>query len=71
MKPTLGGSRPGAGRKPRDTPREAITVRLEPQDAAKLRDLCKARNVSQAEWITDKIKNARAAIAKATGKEHA
>jgi hypothetical protein len=46
-------------RQPRDTPREAITVRLEPQDAAKLRDLCKARNVSQAEWITDKIKNAR------------
>lgn len=58
-KPTRGGAREGAGRKPRDTPREAITVRLEPQDATKLRDLCKARNVSQAEWITDKIKNAR------------
>ena len=59
MKLPRGGSRPGAGRKPRDTPREAITVRLEPQDAAKLRDLCAARNVSQAEWIADKIKHAR------------
>ena len=54
-----GGKREGAGRKPRDTPREAITVRLEPEHAAKLRDLCKARNVSQAEWITDKIKRSR------------
>lgn len=55
MKPTRGGSRPGAGRKPRDTPREAITVRLEPQDASKLRDLCKARGLSQSEWITNNI----------------
>jgi predicted HicB family RNase H-like nuclease len=54
-----GGKREGAGRKPRNTPREAITVRLEPEHAAKLRDLCKARNVSQATWITDKIKHAR------------
>ena len=59
MKSTRGGSREGAGRKPRDTPREAITVRLEPEHAAKLRDLCKAGNVSQAEWVTDKIKKAR------------
>jgi hypothetical protein len=58
-KPTRGGARLGAGRKPRDTPREAITVRLEPQDAAKLRDLCKAREVSQADWITDKIRRSR------------
>ena len=58
-KPTRGGSREGAGRKPRDTPREAITVHLEPEHAAKLRDLCKARNVSQAEWVTDKIKRSR------------
>jgi hypothetical protein len=43
-------------RKPRDTPREAITVRLEPQDAAKLRVLCAAREVSQADWITEKIR---------------
>jgi hypothetical protein len=53
-----GGARTGAGRKPRDTPREAITVRLEPQDAAKLRDLCKAMEMSQADWIAAKIKNA-------------
>ena len=59
MKTTRGGARPGAGRKPRETPREAITVRLEPQDAAKLRDLCKACNVSQADWVADKIKRAR------------
>lgn len=58
-KPTRGGARKGAGRKPRDTPREAITVRLEPQDADKLRDLCQAREVSQADWITDKIRRAR------------
>jgi predicted HicB family RNase H-like nuclease len=59
MKPTRGGKREGAGRKPRDTPREAITVRLEPQDAAKLRDLCAAQEVSQADWITDKIRRSR------------
>jgi hypothetical protein len=59
MKPTRGGKREGAGRKPRKIPREAITVRLEPEHATKLRDLCKARNVSQATWITDKIKRSR------------
>jgi hypothetical protein len=32
---------------------------LEPQDAAKLRDLCAAREVSQAAWITDKIRRSR------------
>lgn len=58
-KPTRGGAREGAGRKPRDTPREAITVRLESQDAAKLRDLCAARELSQADWITDKIRKSR------------
>lgn len=58
-KPTRGGAREGAGRKPRDIPREAITVRLEPQDAAKLRDLCVARKLSQADWITEKIRKSR------------
>ena len=53
-----GGARKGAGRPPRDTPREAITVRLEPEHATKLRALCKARSLSQANWITDKIKRA-------------
>jgi hypothetical protein len=51
-----GGIREGAGRKPRTIPREAITVRLEPEDAAKLRDLCNAREMSQAEWIASQIK---------------
>jgi len=59
MKPTRGGTRKGAGRKPRDTPREAITVRLEPQDADKLRGLCNAREMSQADWITEKIRRSR------------
>ncbi len=59
MKPKRGGAREGAGRPQRDTPREAITVRLEPQDAAKLRDLCAARELSQADWITDKIRRSR------------
>ena len=58
-KPHRGGAREGAGRKPRNTPREAITVRIEPQDAAKLRDLCAARELSQAAWITDKIRKSR------------
>ena len=59
MKPTQGGARKGAGRPPRDTPREAITVRIEPEHATKLRNLCKASSVSQAAWISDKIKRAR------------
>jgi hypothetical protein len=59
MKPTRGGTRPGAGRKPRPVPREAVTVRLEPQDAAKLRSLCAAAGKSQADWIAGKIRQAR------------
>jgi hypothetical protein len=59
MKTKRGGARKGSGRKPRDTPREAITVRLEPQDAAKLRDLCAARELSQADWITEKTRKSR------------
>jgi len=58
-KPTRGGARPGAGRKPRAVPREAVTVRLEPEDAARLRDLCEAAGQSQADWITGKIRRAK------------
>ena len=58
-KPTRGGKREGAGRKPLETPREAITVRLEPQDVAKMRNLCAAREMSQADWITEKIRRSR------------
>lgn len=56
-KPTHGGARKGAGRKPRDTPRVAITVRLEPHDASALREICKRRGMSQAQWASLKIQH--------------
>jgi hypothetical protein len=55
-KPTRGGARKGAGRKPRAIPRKAITVRLEPQDANRLRELCRAEELSQANWIAKQIR---------------
>jgi len=55
-KPTRGGARKGAGRKPRTTPRKSITVRLEPQDADRLRELCHAEELSQANWIAKQIR---------------
>jgi predicted HicB family RNase H-like nuclease len=57
-KPTHGGARKGAGRKPRTIPRKAITVRLEPQDADKLRERCQAEELSQANWIAKQIRQA-------------
>ena len=57
MTPPHGGARKGAGRKPRATPRKAITVRLEPQDASALREICKRRGLSQAEWVAKNIRN--------------
>jgi len=54
-----GGKRKGAGRKPRSEPREAVTVRLEPEHAEKFRKLCTAKGRSQAEQITEWIKRAR------------
>jgi hypothetical protein len=51
-----GGAREGAGRKPRTIPRKAITVRLEPQDADRLRELCRAEELSQANWIAKQIR---------------
>jgi hypothetical protein len=56
-KPTHGGARKGAGRKPRVIKRKAITVRLEPQDADKLRALCQSKQLSQASWIAKQIRN--------------
>ena len=56
MKPTRGGARKGAGRKPRTIPRKSITVRLEPQDANRLRELCRAEELSQANWIAKHIR---------------
>lgn len=58
-KMTAGGKRPGAGRKPRETPRETISVKIEPEHAEKFRAICKARGRSQSEQITEFIKRAR------------
>jgi hypothetical protein len=55
MKPR-GGARKGAGRKPRTIKRKSITVRLEPQDADRLRELCRAEELSQANWIAKQIR---------------
>jgi hypothetical protein len=46
-KPTRGGARKGAGRKPRTIKRKSITVRLEPQDAERLRELCRSEELSR------------------------
>lgn len=54
-----GGKREGAGRKPRNTPRETITVRIESEHAEKFRAICKARGNSQSEQFTEFIKRAR------------
>jgi hypothetical protein len=58
-KPTHGGARKGAGRKTRTTKRKAITVRLEPQDADRLRDLCQTEELSQAKWIAKQIRDSQ------------
>ena len=63
MKPTHGGARKGAGRKPRTIPRKAITVRLEPQDADRLRVLCRSDQMSQANWIAKQIRSSEKNLA--------
>lgn len=60
-KPTRGGARKGAGRKPRTIPRKSITVRLEPEDADRLRELCHSENLSQANWIAKQIRRKKLA----------
>jgi hypothetical protein len=47
-----GGKRPGAGRKPRAVPRKAVTIRLEPEDAARFLALCHEQGRSQSEQLT-------------------
>ena len=59
MKPTHGGARKGAGRKPRTIKRSAITVKLEPQDADRLRELCQTEELSQAKWIAKQIRDSQ------------
>jgi hypothetical protein len=56
---SAGGKRKGAGRKPRATPRETITVRVEPEHAEIFRAICKGRGVSQSVQIADWIKRER------------
>jgi hypothetical protein len=53
---SAGGKRKGAGRKPRSKPREAVTVRLEPEHADMFRAICNARGKSQSGQVTDWIK---------------
>lgn len=52
---TQGGARKGAGRKPRATKRVAVTVRMEPEDAAKMKAICKHLKLSHAKWLSQKI----------------
>jgi len=54
-----GGKRKGAGRKPRSTALEAITVKIEPEHAEKFRKLCQAKGRSQAGQITEWIRRAK------------
>jgi len=56
---SAGGKRKGAGRKPRSTPLEAITIRIEPEHAQMFRAICKERGKSQSKQIADWIKQAR------------
>ena len=56
MKKTHGGARANAGRKPRAIPREAITVRLEPEDAERFREICRKRGISQAQQVARWVK---------------
>ena len=51
-----GGKRKGAGRKPRLVPRQALTIRLEPEDVESFQELCKARGLSQSKMLTAWIK---------------
>jgi len=51
-KSKVGGARPGAGRKPRPYPREALTIRVEPEVADAFRALCDKHGLSQSEMMT-------------------
>jgi len=53
-----GGTRKGAGRKPRETPRKALTIRLEPADAARFEAICLATGRSQGDQLTAWIRRA-------------
>ena len=57
--PNHGGSRKGAGRKARSVPREALTIRVEPEIVEKFKRLCEAKKRSQSEQLTEWVKRSR------------
>lgn len=59
MKANHGGSREGAGRKARQQPREALTIRVEPEISEKFKKVCESKNRSQSEQLTEWVKRAR------------
>ena len=52
MSNNQGGKRTGAGRKPRKTPRTALTLKVEPDVAEAFKSQCKANGNSQVEQFT-------------------
>lgn len=48
-----GGKREGAGRKPREIPREAITIRLEPEVAKIFKKICNRNKSSYSQQVTE------------------
>lgn len=55
-KPTRGGTRAGAGRKPRLVPLKALAIRIEGEDLDKFKMICEANSNSQAGQITEWIR---------------
>jgi len=53
--PTRGGARKGAGRKARKTPRQALTLRVEPEIAKKFARLCEGKERSQSEQFSEMV----------------
>jgi len=47
-----GGARKGSGPKPRPYPREALTIRVEPEVADAFRSLCDQHGLSQSQMLT-------------------
>ena len=59
-KPTHGGKRKGAGRKPLPTAKKTASVKLDPAEIDKLNAICKTKQLSQAgqisAWINTETK---------------
>ena len=54
-----GGSRKGAGRKPRSVARVAITLRVEPEIAERFRAVCEAKGRSQSDQFAAMVARLR------------